>query len=210
MHSQHQQKWPASFQPIHSYLLICASVSEFVFKPKCHEPPKDHNKSSDWCHSAPPRHTACHRALTAPVGKALRHFLKCHLEGRSCKLHRLQVSFFLPLSSAAWSSIHTRSGGVFAQAVYTWERPLKIIQYVTRLLLSAAARTGRRFFPCALRASSRTFYLSAEILSPPALCFNSEKQAGAHLSALPYLQPRHVSRGPRYESGYLGGWEGSS
>lgn len=34
MHSQHQQKWSASYQSIHSYLLICASISEFVFKPQ--------------------------------------------------------------------------------------------------------------------------------------------------------------------------------
>lgn len=40
--------------------------------------------------------------------------------------------------------------------------------------------------------TSPAFFLSAEILSPPALCFNSEKQAPTHLSVFPYLQPHCV------------------
>lgn len=120
MHSQHQQKWSAPFQPIHSYLLICASVSEFVFKPQRHEPSKERNKSSDWCHSAPPRHTACHRALTAPVGKALCHFLKCHLEGCSCKLHTLLASFRPPPAfSRMVIHSHKKRRRVRAGRIYT-------------------------------------------------------------------------------------------
>lgn len=180
-----------------------------MFKPQRHEPSEERNKSSDWCHSAPPRRAACHRALTAPLGKALCHFLKCHLEGCSCKLHTLLVSFSptSPFSRVVIHS-HKKRRRLCAGRIHT----AASFENHTACHSSPFLRRGpdrSAFFPCALRASSKTFYLSAEILSPPALCFNSEKQAGAHLSALPYLQPRRVSRGPRYESGYSGGWEGS-
>ena len=72
--------------------------------------------------------------------------------------------------------------------------PFEIISYVTSLAFPVEAPRGASlFYFSALKASSKPFFfLSAEILSPPALCFNSEKQAPTHLSVFPYLQPHCV------------------
>lgn len=63
------------------------------------------------------------------------------------------------------------------------------------------------FFTALSQRPPKPFICRQRFLSPPALCFNSEKQAGAHLSALPYLLPRRVFSGTSILVGLLG-WVG--
>lgn len=105
--------------------------------------------------------------------------------------------FLTPCIQCVYSCIHTcgNAGGLHTPGYThtTLLTILKIISFVTLCALSISAPwCTLLFFFSALVASSKPFFLSAEILSPPALCFNSEKQAPTHLSVFPYLPPHCV------------------
>lgn len=148
---------------------------------------KQCNKSTDCYHSARPLRVPCLHFISEPSVKHYTIFFSVIWRGTPVNCF---VPFTIPLSLSvrARSSIHT-STAMFAQAASTQHRLTRFWNHlICHPPLIPRHDTLKCFAFSAL--SKHPPSLSAEILSSPALCFNSGKQAPTHLSVFPYLQPR--------------------